>query len=145
MDGQALIQLYKMCLSRSSKFYALLNDELKSAYKMKLPIGIYTRFIGAMEQSVTTHPLASLQTKPVLPPTTTTTTVTKFTQNYVPPILKQSRVNNVAHPYPLYSGEPYDLLLTSDASAVEIFAALSRCGPNAEKISTFLKRYSGRF
>jgi hypothetical protein len=142
MDGQALIQLYKMCLSRSSKTYALLDDELKSTYKMKLPIGIYTRFIGAMEQRLTTRPLASSsQTKPALP---TTTTVTKFVQEYIPPPLRPPGVNNVAYPYSSYSDKPYDLLITSDAPALEVLKAVSLCGLNVEKMSSFLKSHSGR-
>ncbi len=132
-----------MCLSRSSKTYALLDDELKSTYKIKLPIGIFTRFISAMEQRLTTRPLASSsQTKPAL--LTTTTTVTKLVQEYIPPPLKPSGVNNVAYPYSSYFDKPYDLLITSDAPALEVLKAVSFCGLNAEKMSSFLKCHSGR-
>jgi glycosyltransferase involved in cell wall biosynthesis len=44
MDGRALLQLYKIGISRSNKTDALLNDGLKSTYKMRLRIGVYTRF-----------------------------------------------------------------------------------------------------
>jgi len=44
MYGRALIQLYKIGISRSNKTDALLNHELKSTYKMRLLIGIYTPF-----------------------------------------------------------------------------------------------------
>jgi hypothetical protein len=136
MDGRALIQLYKMSLSRSSKTYALLGDELKSTYKMKLPIGIYTRFISAMEQQLTMRTLSSSQTK---------LTWTTFPQQYVLPHTSSSVINNVAFQYPSYSGKPYDLLITSDAPALEVLKAVSRAGPNVEKMSSFLKHHSGRF
>jgi hypothetical protein len=79
MDGRALIQLYKMGISRSSETYSLLDDELKSTYKMKLPLRIYTRFLSAIEQRLTTRPPTPVQTKSKL----SLPAVTSFPQRYV--------------------------------------------------------------
>ena len=49
MDGPALLQLFKMCNNRSNRTYDQLNDELKASFRLKLPIGTYTRFLSIME------------------------------------------------------------------------------------------------
>ena len=51
MDGQALIQLFKMCSRRSNRTYDLLNNELDTSFQMKMPISTYTRFLSVMEST----------------------------------------------------------------------------------------------
>jgi hypothetical protein len=163
MDGRALIQLYKMCISRSSKTYALLNDELKSTYKTKLPLGIYTRFLSVMEQRLTTRPSAPLPTRPTLPVRTVTTIpqqyvaplptrsilpvkkVTTIPQQYVAPPPKASIINNVTVEYPAYADKSCDLIITSDAPAIEVLRTVLRYSSHYEKISSLRTQNSGRF
>lgn len=90
MDGRALLQLYKIGISRSNKTDALLNDGLKSTYKMRLRIGVYTRFWSTISH-----------------------------------LLRISVVDNIASPYFLHFDQTYNLLITSDASALEILRAIS--------------------
>jgi len=155
MDGKALIQLYKMCSSQSSNTYALLDDELKSRYKIKLPLGIYTRFLSVMEQQLTTRPLAPVQKRPEVP----ITTVNNFPQEYILyPSTKSIAYNipleypstksiayNVPSEYPSHSDKPYDLLITSNASAVDILRAVQRFGLNFVKMSSIRTQNSVQF
>lgn len=49
MDGPSLIHLYKMSKLKDEHVYKILNDELKSRFRIALPIAVYLRFINAME------------------------------------------------------------------------------------------------
>jgi hypothetical protein len=126
MNGRALVQLYKMSISRSSRTYILLNDELKSTYKMKLPIGIYTRFLGAMEQRLNTPPGTSPGTILKIPQTTSTT----IPQQYVPYPSRTLAVN----PYPIHSDKPYDAIVISNAPALQVLRAVERYGLDFAKM-----------
>jgi hypothetical protein len=183
MDGRALIQLYKMCVSQSSNTYALLNDELKSRYKMKLRFEIYIRFLSAMEQRLTARPPAPVQKRSQLP----ITTVTSFPQEYVSypstksiaynvplecpstksivynvpleypsrkslahnvPLEYPSRKSlayNVPLKYPSHSDKPYDLLITSNAPALDILRSIERYGLNFVKMSSIQTQNPVRF
>ena len=111
MNGRSLIQLYKMCISRSSKVYVLLDNELKSSYRIKLPIGIYTRFLSVMEERITASPLASLRTvakHPVTAVTTISQTSTKPIDTnvrfqYLTHTSRKPVITNVQFPYPAHS------------------------------------------
>jgi hypothetical protein len=92
MNGRSLIQLYKMCISRSSKVYVLLDNELKSSYRIKLPIGIYTRFLSVMEERITPSPLASLRTA-----------VTTIPQPYTSHTSSKPIDTNAPFPHPTYA------------------------------------------
>ena len=160
MDGRALIQLYKMAINRSSKTYILLDDELKSSYKMKLPLRVFTQFLSAIEQRLNGNPLRSSQIISQVPitnvatysqvPITNVTTysrvpitnVTTYSQEYISNPLKTSLNNSIPVQYPSYSDKPYDLLITSDAPALDVLRAVQLYAPNVGKISSALKRSS---
>ena len=161
MDGRALIRLYKMCISQSTKVYTLLNDELKSTHKIKLPISVYTRFLDAIEQRLSINPPTPMQTIPKPIPPKAPTRIQQYapqpskTQQYIqqPPKVQQyvqqppkiPVVNNIPYQYPSYPNGPYDLIITSDAPALEILRAIERYGPNFQQFSSIGTQYSGRF
>lgn len=137
MDGQALLQLYKMCLTGIGHIYTLLNDELKSIYKMKLPIGVYTRFLSAMEQrSSMQHPTFSNRFNkirdaiPLSPPSITYETPApsrylEYTSDSQQPSYPSQ---------PSYPNRKYDLLITSDAPAIHLLKTIQRYGLNSHKL-----------
>jgi hypothetical protein len=141
MNGQALMRLYKMCISRNSKIYTLLHHELNSTYKMKLPIGIYIRFLSAVEQRLTTDPPASYQIIPELP----VRPVTTFPQEYFTHSSSRSVVNNFPFPCSSNPDQTYDLLITSNASSVEVLRAVELYGLNFEKMSSALTQNPVQF
>jgi hypothetical protein len=141
MNGRALVQLYKMSTSRSSRVYVLLDDELKSTYKIKLPIGIYTRFLSVMEERITAPPSAPSRTVVDVP----ITTVTTIPKAYVSHTSRKPVNNSLTFQYPSHPDKPYDLLITSDAPALQILKALERYGPNIEKLSSVQSQNSVRF
>ncbi|CAF1145701.1 unnamed protein product [Rotaria sordida] len=112
MDGPALIQLYKMCESQRNETYALLNGELKSIQHIKLPLGVYTRFLSVMEQVVTSF-LASLSYPPIViePP------------NSLPQIEEITSIRS-SHSRMTPS---YDILITSNASPLQILDMVHNC------------------
>ena len=136
MDGRALIQLYKICVSHSSRAYTLLNDELISTYKVKLPMGIYTRFLSAVEQRLKTP----LRTQPNFP-TTTRTTVPLQYESQIP----KTPVNTVSTEYASYPDQPYDLLITSNAPALQVLRAIERYGTHFQKVGLSRTRNSVPF
>ncbi|CAF4902251.1 unnamed protein product [Rotaria sp. Silwood1] len=139
MDGPAIIQLYGMCKSQSSQTFILLDDELKSTYKKKLHITVFTRFLSAMEKRLTTRPPTSLRIVEE-PFEITYTTPYKYI-SYTP---NTSIVNNGSSQYDsnsdqqyfdqLYSDRPYDLTITSNASSLQLLKAVEQYGPNLKKL-----------
>ncbi|CAF4928960.1 unnamed protein product [Rotaria sp. Silwood1] len=109
MDGQALVQLYKMCAAQRNETYVLLNNELQSTKEIKLPIGVYVRFLSIMERISTFVPIEF----PVLPP---------------------------IEEYPIYPSIPYlnqpcDIVITSNASPLQILQMLHNFVPSIKSKS----------
>jgi hypothetical protein len=122
-----------------------------------------------MEQQLTTRPLAPVQKRPEVP----ITTVNNFPQEYILypstksiaynipleyPSTKSIAYNvpseypstkpityNVPLKYPSHSDKPYDLLITSNASAVDILQAIQRFGLNFIKMSSIRAQNSVQF
>ena len=142
MDGRALVQLYKMCTARSNRAYTLLNHELKSIYKINLPIGTYTRFLSAMEQRVNVVPKKLPPKPPPKPPSIPPIVKTRNESKPVPYI--QQRIVNTASydTLPPISNPRYDIEITSDASALQILRAVERYGPNFQQMTLLPSRYS---
>lgn len=152
MDGLALIQLYKMGISRSNRTYVLLNNELQSTYKMRLPLRIFTRFLAAMEQRLNMYPPTTFQPISKLP-VTMNTTFRPERVSYPPRISyindvssaypscppRISYANAVPSPYPSYPDKPYDILITSNASPATIIRGIQKSGPNVFRMSSVLK------
>ena len=150
MDGRALLQLYRMCVSRSSRTFVLLGDELKTTYKIKLPIAVYTRFISALEQRLMLHPEVPLQTKPILSRAPSTRSVTPAEPEfislttyvpstpYVLPTPKLPIIDNERAQTPSNLDQGYDLVITSNAPALTVLEAVTRSGGDLEKMSSFL-------
>jgi hypothetical protein len=159
MDGRALIQLYKMCIDRSSRAYMLLTDELQSGYKVKLPISIYIRFLSAMEQRLATASLITRQPEPVEPmkpqpqplpaPVISTPAPPNVIMRQKPMIshlrtshIRRSMVSHVRTPYPPPFDGVYDVEITSNASALDVLRAVERFGPNFQKMNMIPSRHS---
>ena len=138
MDGRALIELYKMCVSRSSKTFALLGYELKSTYKIKLPIAVYTRFISAIEQRLVTQPTMPSLKESILSIASIPRPATPTLPKYGPLTPKLPVVDNVRVRTPSNADQGYDLVITSDAPALTVLEAVTRYGTNLEKMSSFL-------
>jgi len=155
MDGRALIQLYKMCLSGSSNLYTVLNEELKSNYKLKLSIGVYTRFLGIIEHRLsmptpipqqferihpqrTQAPLISAMYDRMRDYTLPSATVPVSAPVPTPPKIHHvpSITNTTASQHLPYSNQPYDLVITSNASPLELLRAIEQYGPNPKKLSS---------
>ncbi|CAF2700223.1 unnamed protein product [Rotaria sp. Silwood2] len=114
MDGQALIQLYKMCAAERNETYTLLNDDLKSTKEIKLPIGVYTRFLSVMERITT----------PVAFPLS----IEELSISSSPLIVQQYPSN----PSTPYSNAPYDILVTSNASPLQMFQMVHNFIPSIQ-------------
>jgi hypothetical protein len=52
MNGQALIQLYKICTTHRLQAYSILKDELKSVHKTEISINTYSRFLTVIEDAM---------------------------------------------------------------------------------------------
>ncbi|CAF0801731.1 unnamed protein product [Adineta ricciae] len=117
MNGRALIQLYKMCLSQHSCMYGILNDELKSTYKTKLSIRTFSVFLSAVEQRLNIDPWSLAQSSWQYSDTTTDIIPQEYTSNE----------------YNTYPDTQYDLLLTSNASTLDILRTIERYGLNYAK------------
>ncbi|UJR21724.1 hypothetical protein I4U23_024801 [Adineta vaga] len=136
MDGRALIQLYKMSVSHSKSTYVLLNDELKSTHQVRLPIGSFTRFLSIMERVAGSYLQSSLSITPIKEQpqiTTTTLTTAPPTEPYssmlplpAPIHLQETHQNNSTPSYYRQSNFPYDILVTSNASASELLKMADR-------------------
>ncbi|CAF0720479.1 unnamed protein product [Adineta ricciae] len=134
MDGRALIQLYKMCTSHSKSTYTLLSDELKLAYQVKLPIGIFTRFLSVMERIGALYIQSSQST----------IQVKGDSQISVPspPIASYSSMLTLPAPVPLQKSStppyyrrsdlPYDIIVTSNASTPQVLKMAERLIPRIE-------------
>lgn len=115
MNGQALIQLYKMGASHSSQTYALLNDELQSKYNIRLPIAAYTLFLGIMEPLVSQSPPSTPSIKNSSRPQTPPRLPTNFIIND-PPIKPHIKDSNLA----------YDILVNSNLPASQVLKITKR-------------------
>ncbi|CAF3324917.1 unnamed protein product [Rotaria socialis] len=119
-NGRSLIKLYRMCKTQSGQTFTFLNDELKSTYKTKLPFGIYVRFVSAMEQTLATqtpHP------------------VKKTSIKNVPPGPYEEASSQIVYDYaPSISSAPFDLVITSSASSMDILRAVEQYGPNLKRL-----------
>ncbi|CAF3716287.1 unnamed protein product [Adineta steineri] len=129
MNGQALIQLYKMCTSQGTKMYILLNEELNSTFKLKLPIGVFTKFLSSIEQRLNTGPLVRSETKIQYPETKST----KISQEHLSYSPSTPTANYNPSKYPLQSDNAYDLLITSDVPAIQVLRTVERYGINFAK------------
>ena len=146
MDGRALVQLYKMCTANSDRAYMLLNHELKSIYKINLPIGTYTRFLSAMEQRPAVVPMKPQAKPPANPPAKPPfiAPIVKPKKELKPvPFTQQRPVRNVPFDIltPALSGQ-YDIEITSDAPALQILRAVERYGLNFPTMTLVPSRYS---
>lgn len=134
MDGGAFLQLYKMCSADSNRAYILLNNEMKTIYKMNLPIGIYTRFLSVMEKRIHSTPKMSPVQIVNVPPLPKIKSMPK-----VVPKIPEIIVNQHRSPPPLFqlpvTHQPYDILITSDASALEVLRAVERHGPKIQQLT----------
>ncbi|CAF2157906.1 unnamed protein product [Rotaria magnacalcarata] len=106
MDGQAIIQLYKMCLSQKNETYNLLNAELKSGQQIKLPISVFTRFLSIMERI----------TEPPTPP-------------IFIPIIEEELPYKPSNKSPSMS---YDILVTSHESASQVIEMVNSLMPGTK-------------
>ena len=134
MDGRALIQLYKMCTSHSKSTYTLLSDELKLAYQVKLPIGIFTRFLSVMERIGAVYIQSSQSTIQVkgdsqllVPSPPIASTSSMLTLPAPVPLQKSS-----APPYYHRSNLPYDIIVTSNASTPQVLKMAEQLIPRIE-------------
>jgi hypothetical protein len=149
MDGGALIQLYKMCISHTNGTFILLNDELQSILQIKLPIGIYTRFLSIMERTAVLPsrpppppPVAALPPPPMpalippppivasLPPPPPPIAALPAPPLYIPlrPIENRSSV----HTYFEDSNSLYDVVITSDAPVPQMLRIVERLAPQVK-------------
>ncbi|UJR27657.1 hypothetical protein I4U23_008938 [Adineta vaga] len=130
MNGRAFIQLYKMCISKPSRMYTILNEELKSTYKTKLPIGVFSRFLSAVEQRSNMNPWALPETSLQYSETAVTNNIPEdiLSNIYSTPVINYDPVQ-----YSTYSDKPYDLVITSNASALDVLRAIERYGLNFAK------------
>ncbi|CAF3001833.1 unnamed protein product [Rotaria socialis] len=106
MDGQAIIQLYKMCLSQKNETYNSLNIELNSGQQIKLPVSVYTRFLSIME---------------------------RITEPPAPPICFSIIEEEL--PYKLSNQSPdmsYDILVTSPESASRVIEIVNSMMPGTK-------------
>ena len=154
MDGRALIQLYKMCIDRSSRAYMLLSDELQSGYKVKLPIGIYIRFLSAMEQRLATSSSVRQQPEPVEPkppsvpvipapaPSNVVMRPKPMVSNLRTTQTRRTVFSHVEMRYPPPFGGVYDVEITSNASALDVLRAVERFGLNFQKMNVIPSRHS---
>ncbi|CAF3748826.1 unnamed protein product [Adineta steineri] len=52
MNGRALIQLYKICITHRLRAYTILTEELRSEQDIDLSLNVYSRFLTAIEDSM---------------------------------------------------------------------------------------------
>jgi hypothetical protein len=148
MDGPALIQLYKMCMSRHNRIYTVLNDQLKMTHKIFLPIGTYARFLSVMERVVTLPSQAQPQRMllPPIPPQRMLLPPIQPQRKLLPPIpppQPQSQFMSMRRPPPPPSvpfqpvvNEPlaqnsdssYDIIITSDAPPLQVLGMVQHVG-----------------
>ena len=114
MNGRAVIQLYKMCITHSLRAYSVLKDELKSSYNTKLSVGVYLRFLSLVEEALASPPpnLAPV----LLPPPTLSSPVTalKMEMDWSPFQLA---------PYP---NMPYDFFIVTNDSPLDTLKMVQR-------------------
>lgn len=113
MNGQALVQLYNICLSQYHQTYNILSEQLKTSYKIILLIATYTKFLSIMKRVImppgrSVAPVLSLP--PMLPSVPERPML-------LPP---QSSSSN--------SDSKYDLIITSNAPALQMLQSVKRQG-----------------
>ena len=140
MDGGALIQLYKMCSSDSNRSYSLLNNEMKAIYKMNLPIGVYTRFLSVMEKSTRAGP----KPPPIEMKKTPAWPIIKPAPKVAPKIpeivVTQPSSPSQSQLQMPTTHRPYDILITSDAPALEVLRAVERYGTKIQQFTLSTNR-----
>jgi hypothetical protein len=145
MNGPALIQLYKMCLTGHNRTYMILNEQLQVMYKLILPIGTYTRFLSIMEKVMTPplqYMLPSSSSQYTFPsslqytfPSSSPYTFASSSQYMLPPpstrLMLPSPVElrqPVIEPSIPNSNLPYDIIVTSNAPTSQMLKMVERAG-----------------
>jgi len=69
MTGCGLTKLFRICQEKPNEFYNQLNDELRSRFNgLNLPLGIFTQFLGEMDQLMSsfTPPKQNIERDPII-------------------------------------------------------------------------------
>ena len=120
MNGQALMQLHNICLSQYHQTYHILCEQLKVSYKIILPIATYAKFLSVMKRVITPPRqfLAAAAPQRMLPP--------PLQRLMLPPPPPPSIFSAQAEGSK--SNSAYDIVVTSDAPALQMLQAVQRRG-----------------
>jgi hypothetical protein len=116
MNGRAIMQLYKMCITHSLQAYSVLKDELKFSYNTKLSISVYLRFLSLVEEALAPPPPkpASVFVPPPPPPPVSSPVTAPMQMDYSP-----------FQPAP-YPNMPYDFLVVTNDSPLDTLKMVQR-------------------
>lgn len=123
MDGQAFIQLYKICASRRLRAFSVIKDEIKSKNNTSLTLGVYSRFLSQTEKAL--HFSPPVETPPV-------TTV----PNPAPPV----HVGHIPFIPAHRSNRSYDFSIVSDASAFETLRMVESYSSQLQYLDSLRRR-----
>lgn len=123
MDGQAFIQLYKICASRRLRAFSVIKDELKSKNNTSLTLGVYSRFLSLIEQALKLSPTTEA------PPVTTAPTPA--------PPMPVGRIPFVPAPH---LNRSYDFSIVSDASALETLRMVESYSTQLQYLDSLRRR-----
>jgi hypothetical protein len=139
MNGLALIQLYKICISRRLRAYTVLKDELQTTHRSNLSLSVYSQFLSVIEQAINSQ---SLPSKPIINsqslPREPAVVLSSSTDNL------QELVNSI----PFVPGDlnsPYDFVITTNASPLDTLKMVETYGSQLLLLDSLRRRITNVF
>ena len=143
MDGEALIQLYQICISRRLRAFSVIKDELKSKNNTNLTLSIYSRFLSVLEKAIKYPPKANpppavTKPMPTIPQIMRSTDAPPMTREPSPvPPIPMGPIPFLPAPH---LNRSFDFSIVSNAPALHTLRMVQSFSPQLQYLDSLRRR-----
>lgn len=132
MNGLALIQLFKICISRRLRAYTVLKDEIKFTHRSNLSLNVYSQFLSVTEQAINAINSMSVPLESTMVSSSSIDNSPQLTTSI--PFIPAPDLNT-----------SYDFSITTNASALDTLRMVETYGSQLQLLDSLRRRITNVF